>query len=139
GREIGWHDRHSLRPFARRPACRRKSGQAQRWHQDPTIAVRGVISGGKISGGFWSRPASPSTRSALMGEVAVAALAMRRPEGESKTSQKTSALVRDMHDFHDRRPQYHDKEAGQEEDDHGHGELGGQRGGFLLGFLHAHF
>ncbi len=40
--------------------------------------------------------------------------------------ERDRSVMREVHDLHDRRPQDDHEEAGQEEDDHGHGELGGQ-------------
>lgn len=44
-----------------------------------------------------------------------------------------------VHRPHRRRSQNDHEQAGQEEQDHRHGQLGGQRGSLALGFLHAHF
>ncbi len=45
--------------------------------------------------------------------------------------------MRHMRDLHDRGPHDDHEEAGQEEHDHRHGELGGKRGGLLLGIGEA--
>jgi len=40
--------------------------------------------------------------------------------------ERDRSVMREVHDLHDRRPQDDHEEAGQEEDDHRNGELGGQ-------------